>query len=275
MNITVTDPRTEAVATADETRPTRLATAVQLAVLCRDNNLDWPRKIFFSDDYPDQLHLYTSTVTQMLALASAMGAKVRPTSRTTGTDGEYLHHHASGVWLGFHVSVTCLETLPAATAPVDAATSAAIDDLVATVNAEPTAETEAQIGAALAVPIELVQELADDPHRRNPEPHYRLYRDRDGLPVVICVQDFDYPDYDAARFLSPEAWSTEVQANAALDRYARENHKPSIVCQICDDNPHLPTYRVTVGIHKGLYVCEPCERLLSLTTAKYDEAVSQ
>lgn len=133
---TVTETAGVAVATADETRPTRLATAVQLAVLCRDNNLDWPRKMFFSDDYPDQLHLYTSTVTQMWALANVMGASVQPTTRTTGTDGEYAHHHASGIWLGFRVSVTCLETLPADPAPVDAATSAAIDALVATVNTE-------------------------------------------------------------------------------------------------------------------------------------------
>lgn len=55
-----------------------------------------------------------------------------------------------------------------------------------------------------------------DPHRFNPDPHYRLYLGRNGRPVVICVQDFDYYDYDASRFLSPDAWDNQADADAAL-----------------------------------------------------------
>lgn len=53
-------------------------------------------------------------------------------------------------------------------------------------------------------------------HRYNPEVHYRLYLGRDGKPSVICVQDFDYPDYDQARFLSNRAYTSEDEAQQAL-----------------------------------------------------------
>ncbi len=55
-----------------------------------------------------------------------------------------------------------------------------------------------------------------DRHRSNPEVHYRLYRGRDGKATVICVQDFDYMDYDSTRFLSPIAWDSESEAMGAL-----------------------------------------------------------
>lgn len=61
----------------------------------------------------------------------------------------------------------------------------------------------------------------DDPHRSNSRVHYRLYQGRGG-PTVICVQDFDYLDYDGTKFLSPEAWDDEVDADAALQRYLRQ-----------------------------------------------------
>lgn len=60
-----------------------------------------------------------------------------------------------------------------------------------------------------------------DPHRMNPDPHYRLYLGRDGHPVVICVQDFDYPDYDDSRFLSPDAWASKAEAESALRELSR------------------------------------------------------
>lgn len=44
--------------------------------------------------------------------------------------------------------------------------------------------------------------------------HYRHYLGRNGKPVVICVQWFDYPDYDPARFLSGVAFLDEEAAYA-------------------------------------------------------------
>lgn len=57
---------------------------------------------------------------------------------------------------------------------------------------------------------------AGDPHRYNPNVHFRLYSGRHDQPVVICVQDFDYPDYDPNRILSSQAWDTQDDADAAL-----------------------------------------------------------
>lgn len=57
----------------------------------------------------------------------------------------------------------------------------------------------------------------DDPHRYRTDVHYRLYQSRSG-PVVICVQDFDYLDYDGTKFLSFEAWDNELEAEYALIR---------------------------------------------------------
>lgn len=47
-------------------------------------------------------------------------------------------------------------------------------------------------------------------------PHWRLYINDSGDPVVICVQWFDYPDYDARRFLSDKEYETEADAESAL-----------------------------------------------------------
>ncbi len=55
-----------------------------------------------------------------------------------------------------------------------------------------------------------------DRHYRNGAVHYRLYVGRDGKPTTICVQDFDYHDYDARLIVSPEAWKTEAEAEQAL-----------------------------------------------------------
>lgn len=57
---------------------------------------------------------------------------------------------------------------------------------------------------------------AGDPHRYNPNVHFRLYSGQHDRPVVICVQDFDYPDYDPNRILSSQAWDTQDDADAAL-----------------------------------------------------------
>lgn len=57
-----------------------------------------------------------------------------------------------------------------------------------------------------------------DPHRFNPNVHYRLFRTfPNGEPGVICMQDFDYDvDFDPSRLLSPDAWDTEQEAEEAL-----------------------------------------------------------
>lgn len=60
------------------------------------------------------------------------------------------------------------------------------------------------------------KDWADDAHASNDEVHYRLYVGRDGKPTTICVQWFDYFDYDARRILSPDAWDTEAEADRAL-----------------------------------------------------------
>lgn len=55
-----------------------------------------------------------------------------------------------------------------------------------------------------------------DHHRFNPRAHYRLYLSHRGEgAIVICVQDFDYGDYDLNRILSNEAWDSEAEAEAA------------------------------------------------------------
>lgn len=53
-------------------------------------------------------------------------------------------------------------------------------------------------------------------HMSNPDVHHRLYLGRDGKPTIICVQDFDYPDYDQGRLLSNKAWTDEADANEAM-----------------------------------------------------------
>lgn len=55
-----------------------------------------------------------------------------------------------------------------------------------------------------------------DTGRHDSRVHYRLYVGRDGSVTVICTQDFDYPDYDARRILSPEVYATEGAAELAL-----------------------------------------------------------
>lgn len=52
-------------------------------------------------------------------------------------------------------------------------------------------------------------------HRHQRDVRYRLYLGREG-PTVICVQDFDYDDYDTERLLSNRAFTTDENARAAL-----------------------------------------------------------
>lgn len=70
----------------------------------------------------------------------------------------------------------------------------------------------------------------DDPHRYRSEVHYRLYEGRSG-PTVICVQDFDYLDYDATKFLSSEAWDNELEAEYALIRLVNPIQQRALAVQ--------------------------------------------
>lgn len=59
---------------------------------------------------------------------------------------------------------------------------------------------------------------AQDPARHNSDAHYRLYlspQQGEGA-VVICVQDFDYRDYEDDRFIGYQSFATEAEAQAAL-----------------------------------------------------------
>ena len=48
--------------------------------------------------------------------------------------------------------------------------------------------------------------------------HYRLYNPSHGTGgIVICVQDFDYPDYEDSRFIGEHSFADEDDANRALD----------------------------------------------------------
>ncbi|MGA4875896.1 hypothetical protein [Streptomyces lydicamycinicus] len=42
--------------------------------------------------------------------------------------------------------------------------------------------------------------------------HYRRYLDRNDKVIVICVQDFDYRDYEPHRFVDLAAFNTELEA---------------------------------------------------------------
>lgn len=50
-------------------------------------------------------------------------------------------------------------------------------------------------------------------HRYNQEVHYRRYLSpRSHQVTVICVQDFDYRDYEPSRFVDLAAFDTEEEA---------------------------------------------------------------
>lgn len=48
--------------------------------------------------------------------------------------------------------------------------------------------------------------------RHERAPHYRRYLGREGRATVICVQDFDYQDYEASRFLDSQAFYSRDEA---------------------------------------------------------------
>lgn len=65
-----------------------------------------------------------------------------------------------------------------------------------------------------------------DRARYNPDVHYRLYLSHRGEgAVVICVQDFDYYDYEEDRFIGYESFETEAAAEAALAKIREDAAK--------------------------------------------------
>jgi hypothetical protein len=65
--------------------------------------------------------------------------------------------------------------------------------------------------------IMLGYDATQDSNRYNPDVHYRLYwSKRSRSLVVICVQDFDYFDYDDSCFIDYAAYDTQADADAAL-----------------------------------------------------------
>ena len=66
--------------------------------------------------------------------------------------------------------------------------------------------------------VTIAEAALENPHAGNDAVHYRHYLGRFG-PKVICVQSFDYFDYEAERFLSTDAWDTELEAETALSKF--------------------------------------------------------
>lgn len=64
-----------------------------------------------------------------------------------------------------------------------------------------------------------------DRARYNPDVHYRLYLSHDEGAVVICVQDFDYHNYDDNRFIGYESFETEEAAEVALAKVREDAAK--------------------------------------------------
>lgn len=65
----------------------------------------------------------------------------------------------------------------------------------------------------------IAEEALENPHSGNDVVHYRHYIGHDGAPTVLCVQSFDYLDYKPERFLSTDAWDTELEAETALSKF--------------------------------------------------------
>jgi hypothetical protein len=91
-----------------------------------------------------------------------------------------------------------------------------------------------------------------DRHRSNPESHWRLYDSpgnaaSEAGPCVIQVQDFDYRDYDARRFMTAQAYATEEDANLALgtflfrDRLLHENSPYEKLARAVDEINNIAT----------------------------------
>lgn len=79
--------------------------------------------------------------------------------------------------------------------------------------AEYKTREEAEYDAVLMDSLDLLEYA----HWQEDEVHYRLYRSSHSEQiVVICVQDFDYIDYDEDRFHNEIRYDSENQAEFAL-----------------------------------------------------------
>lgn len=56
--------------------------------------------------------------------------------------------------------------------------------------------------------------------------YYRIYRDDEGEPIVVCMQWFDELDYESDRFVSAARYDEEDQANEALIRHLWKQQNP-------------------------------------------------
>lgn len=110
-----------------ETRPSRLATAVAIAVLCRDNGLNYPSDVSFSAEYPQLLDVRLDDPADVAPWALVFGVEVQPVRGS----GNWTHHTAEGRWQGYRLTVVCLVERAEPAPPVDAGTSALIDSLAA------------------------------------------------------------------------------------------------------------------------------------------------
>lgn len=85
--------------------------------------------------------------------------------------------------------------------------------------AEYQTREEAEFDASLMDSLTLLENI----QWKEDEVHYRLYRSpHNEQVVVICVQDFDYIDYDEDRFYNEVRYESENQADFAL---WLENHQ--------------------------------------------------
>lgn len=62
----------------------------------------------------------------------------------------------------------------------------------------------------------IAEPALENPHIHNRDVHFRLYATAAG-PAAVCVQSFDYFDYEPERFLTTDAYDDELAANAALN----------------------------------------------------------
>ena len=99
------------------------------------------------------------------------------------------------------------------------------------------------------MPMTFAYDPRADPHRSNPEVHYRLVRCPDGELGVACVQDFDYWDYNDNQWLSNDAWDNEAAAEQGLVDYLtkRIGEAVSVSAELPDLMARLRKAKTAVG----------------------------
>jgi hypothetical protein len=75
----------------------------------------------------------------------------------------------------------------------------------------------------MAVPRRLLYaDPQSDPHRRDPQPHWRIYHHPQGDLLVVCLLADDYTDYRDDRFVTEHAFASEREGQEAVDRLLGE-----------------------------------------------------